>query len=620
MPKPTPKRAVKSPANDPQVAIRYRIQAASPQAHLFAVECLIPDPSPAGEVLALPAWIPGSYLIRDFARHIVSLSAEAGNKRTAARVEKIGKDQWRVSAPAGTASLRVRYEVYAWDLSVRGAHLDTTHGFFNGTSVFLRVVGREAQPCLVDIEAPAGAAYRHWRVATSLPRTAETPALAFGHYQAANYDELIDHPVEMGSFDLIEFKARGVEHRFALTGRHRADLPRLADDLKKICAWQIAFWGGKGNVSAAPMKSYTFLTTAVGDGYGGLEHRASTALLCRRDDLPRPGDKAISENYRNFLGLAAHEYFHTWLVKRIKPAEFVELDLQRENLTELLWLFEGFTSYYDDLSLLRCGLISVEDYLACLSKTIANVQGVPGRFRQSVAAASRDAWIKFYKPDENTVNSTISYYAKGALVALALDLTLREASRGKHSLDDLMRELWRAHGMTGKGVSEADVQTIAENLAGSKGKLSAFFAQALHGTEDLPLVDLLARHGIELSFKDGGAPSLGIKLAADSPPHEARIGAVFAGGAAEQAGLAGQDVLLAVDGLRATTKNLDTLLAAFAVGGKVEVHAFRRDELMRFDVVLQSAAPKTCRLALAARATAAARKRRESWLRQDQGV
>jgi predicted metalloprotease with PDZ domain len=592
-------------------AIRYRIQAISPQAHLFAVDCIIPNPSAEGEVLALPAWIPGSYLIRDFARHIVSLSAQADDQELpAAAIDKFCKDQWRIKAPADSASLSVRCEVYAWDLSVRGAHLDTTHGFFNGTSVFLRVVGREAMPCLVDIEAPEGAAYREWRVATSLPPAPNTKPLHFGRYQAASYDELIDHPVEMGSFDLVEFKARGVDHRFALTGRHHADLPRLAADLKRICAWQLEFWGGP-----PPMRSYTFLTTAVGDGYGGLEHRASTALLCRREDLPRPGDTAVNEPYRNFLGLASHEYFHTWLVKRIKPAEFVELDLQRENPTELLWLFEGFTSYYDDLSLLRCGLIDLEAYLVCLCKTIANVYGVPGRFRQSVAAASRDAWIKFYKPDENTVNSTISYYAKGALVALALDLSLREASRGKHSLDDLMRRLWREHSLSGDGVREADVRRMADDLAGTS--LSKFFDKALHGTEDLPLGKLLSRHGIELSFSGGGGPSLGVKLAADSPPHEAKIATVFAGGAAEQAGLAGNDVIVAIGGLRANARNLDALLSPYAVDDEVEVHAFRRDELLRPIVRLAAATPTTCNLALAKKTSAAARKLREAWLRQD---
>jgi len=603
--------------------IEYKVVASRPEAHLFSVECQIPAPSPSGELVALPAWIPGSYLVRDFARNIVSIAAQGDGK--AAFVQKTCKDQWQIVPPGPCKQLTVRIEVYAWDLSVRGAHLDGSHAFFNGTSLFLRVLGREHHACTVELVRPKGKAFADWRVATSLPRAGTTELHDFGSYQAANYEELIDHPVEMGNFDLIQFDAEGVHHDFALTGVHHADLRRLKSDLSRLCSWQIRFWG-----RPAPMARYVFLATAVGDGYGGLEHRASTALILKRDDLPQAAQHrpktagkptsppAVGEAYRNFLGLASHEYFHTWLVKRIQPAEFSGpdgVDLQRENPTEMLWLFEGFTSYYDDLALLRSGLISEADYLVCLSKTIANVYGVPGRFRQSVADASYDAWIKFYKPDENTPNSTVSYYAKGALIALALDLTIRQVSAGKRSLDDLMRLLWAEHGQTGIGVSEDDVRRLVAELVPElpEKQREQFFDQALHGTDDLPLAKLLASHGITLGFEGGGAPSLGIRLEPRTDS-EAKIATVYEGSAAQKAGISALDTLIAVDGLRVTGSNLESLLARHRVGDEIEVLAFRRDELKRFDAELQAAAPKTCTLQRIENATKSIRKLRDAWL------
>lgn len=598
------------PTQPDTTAIRYRIEPSTPEAHLFSIECTIPQPSPDGETFALPAWIPGSYLIRDFARHIESFFAHTDNAKHSVTVEKLNKDTWQVKTSKTARTLTVRYNVYANDLSVRGAHLDTTHGFFNGSSVFLRVIGREDSPCKLEIAPPKSENCRNWRVATSLPVAPSTQPLNFGHYTASDYNDLIDHPVEMGEFDLFEFKAGGIDHRFALTGRHHADLPRLKRDLKKICAWQTTFWG-----KPLPTKNYTFLTTALGDGYGGLEHRASTALICRRDDLPKRGDKNISKQYLQFLGLASHEYFHTWLVKRIKPAEFIDLDLQHENPTELLWLFEGFTSYYDDLSLLRCGLIDVETYLSCLGKTLGRALTTPGRLQQSVAAASFDAWIKLYKPDENTTNTSVSYYAKGALVALALDLHIRESSAGKHSLDDLMRRLWQEHGITGKGVHEADVHRLAEALAGKS--LAKFFHQALHETKDLPIRKLLAKFGIKLTFPESDAPSLGIELSPANGLNEAKIAVVQNGGAAQLAGISAHDVLLAINGLRVTPSNLDSLLATYAVGDKIALHVFRRDELMRFSVQLQATAPTTCLLSLASQPATSVKKRHNAWLRNN---
>ena len=580
--------------------IHYVVFPAHPAAHRFEVRCVVESPDPTGQRFALPAWIPGSYLIRDFARNIVSIRAEAGGKPVA--LEKTDKHTWRAASLKQPAALTVVIEVYAWDLSVRGAHFDETHAFFNGTSTFLRVIGQEDAPCLVDIQPPEGERYKDWRVATAMSpahsgndRRGKAKRHGFGLYCAENYDELIDHPVEMGHFSHATFEACGVPHEVVITGRHDCDMSRLCRDLKRMCEWQIRFFG-----EPAPMSRYVFLVTAVGNGYGGLEHRASTALLCSRNDLPFAGMSGLPEGYRTFLGLCSHEYFHTWNVKRIKPAAFTPYDLERENYTTLLWAFEGFTSYYDDLALLRSGAIELKDWLDLMAKTISNVLRTPGRLKQSLAESSFDAWSKFYRPDENTPNAVVSYYAKGALFALALDLTLRAKTDGRVALDDVMRALWERHGKTGIGVGEDDIRRIAEECSGLK--LKRLFADGVSGTHDLPLRKLLAPFGVDLTLEVTAAaktPSLGVKINAEANvANEIRLATVFDGGAAQTAGLAAGDALVAVDGLRVTPSTLDKLLARHQPGDTVRIHAFRRDELMEFTVRLDPPPADNARLAI----------------------
>ena len=585
--------------------VRYRIRPLDPAAHHFEVVCSVTHTAPDGQRFALPAWIPGSYLIREFARHVVAIRAEAGGR--AVRLKKLDKHTWQAAPVKDGSPLTVTMTVYAWDLSVRGAHLDTTHGFFNGTSVFLRVLGQEDAPCLIDIQPPQGREFKSWRVATALPpargERGAAKALGFGLYRAENYDELIDHPVEMGTFTHFTFEACGVPHDVAITGRHDCDTSRLAADLKKICTAQIDFFG-----RPAPMQRYVFLVTAVGDAYGGLEHRASTALICKRADLPAPGQPALSEGYRRFLGLCSHEYFHTWNVKRIKPAAFVPYDLERENYTPLLWAFEGFTSYYDDLFLLRSGVIDRTSWLELLTDTLTAVRRAPGRQVQSLAESSFDAWIKYYRPDENTPNAVVSYYAKGALLGLALDLTLR--ATGKTSLDAVMRELWLRHGQRGIGVGDDDIRLIAEELSGLS--LKRFFADYDAGTRELPLERLLAQAGIRLEWRADPKAKHGVDLGVrtKNENHDVVLATVYPGGVAHAAGLSAGDALLAIDGLRVTPANLDALLARKRAGDTLEVHAFRRDELMRFDLTLATPPADTARLTPAARANAL----RRAWL------
>ncbi|MEO6566878.1 MAG: PDZ domain-containing protein [Casimicrobiaceae bacterium] len=588
-------------------ATRYRIAPSDPHAHLFEVSVSVDHPDAAGQAFVLPSWIPGSYLIREFARHFVAIHAECNGQSVA--IAKTRKDTWQAAPCDGP--LTVTAQVYAFDLSVRTAYLDANRGYFNGTAVFLCPVGREEAPGVVDIVAPAGAAI--WQVATTLPLEGAKPR-GFGTYRAANYDELIDHPVEMGVLATASFNAGGVPHDIAIAGRQHADLPRLARDFERICQWQINFFGG------APFTRYLFQILALPDGYGGLEHRNSTSLICRRDELPRPGDEAISDDYLNLLGLASHEYFHAWNVKRIKPVVFVPYDLTQESYTRQLWAFEGITSYYDDLALLRCGLIDATRYLEQLAHTITRVQRGPGRATQSIAESSFDAWIKFYRSDENTPNAVVSYYAKGSLVACLLDLELRRD--GRSSLDELMRVLWQRHGQPGVGVAEDGIQQLAGELAGRD--LSAFFARYVEGVDELPLAATLSAFGVEMTLRPaagsrdrGGKPAtgpvdrctLGAQLGGDL-----KLANVFRGGPAAGAGLSAGDVLVAIDGIKATGDAITSMLTRGTPGSVVRVHVFRRDELINTDLTLAAAPADTCVLTPAASPDADALARRRAWL------
>lgn len=575
-------------------AHNYRIQPSNPKAHLFKVELTIEQPDANGQLLRLPTWIPGSYMIRDFAKNIVTLSAEANGKTIASK--KIDKSTWQLEPV--DAKVTVTYEVYAWDLSVRSAHLDQTHGYFNGTSVFLEVCNQADNACSVEIIAPEGDLYKNWRVATSLALDG-AELYGFGRYRADNYDDLIDHPVELADFTLATFEACGVPHDVVLSGKHFADMDRLCRDLKKICELHINFFG-----QPAPMERYVFMTLVVGDGYGGLEHRASTSLICNRGDLPHAKDgEKVTDGYRTYLGLCSHEYFHTWNVKRIKPAKFTPFDLSQEVHTELLWAFEGITSYYDDLGVYRSGLIPKTSYLELLSQVISRVHKGSGRTKQSVTASSFDTWTKFYKQDENAVNAIVSYYTKGSLVALALDLTLRKLSANKVSLNQLMKKLWQNYQATGKGIGETEIQELASELAAQD--LGDFFQQALYSCEDLPLAELLAHFGVDLKWRaEDTATDFGGKPASQDCPTPYlgtrmkgnEIALVIEDSPAQTAGLSAGDTLIAVGGLKLKSGELNKALMNYMPNESVTIHAFRRDELMTFEVKLGSAPTNTCEL------------------------
>lgn len=579
-------------------AILYRLQPHDPAGHRYRITLIVAQPDPEGQKFALPAWIPGSYLIRDFSRQIETLAATCRGRAVSMR--KLDNHTWQAAPCDGP--LQVQYTVYAWDLSVRGAHLDETHAFFNGTSVFLRVLGQEHEPCLLDLLAPPG--LEHWKVYTALPEARGTRGAArrhgFGLYSAPDYDALIDHPVEMGTPQTVSFTAHGALHELVFTGAApRLDLERIAKDVQAICETEIALF--EPRAKRAPFLDstdrYVFMTMVTGDGYGGLEHRASTALMATRKDLPVIGQQGQGEGYRTFLGLVSHEYFHTWNVKRIKPAAFVPYELSRPDLTRLLWIFEGFTSYYDDLLLLRSGRITRADYLRLLAKTITGVARAPGRKKQSVAESSFDAWTRYYKQDENSPNAIVSYYTKGSLVALGLDLTIRRQSGGWHSLDDVMRLLWQRYGRDfyrGKpqGLDEEALPALVREATGVD--VRRFVARYAYGTADLPLAELLATAGVTLQWKPA-APIPTIDVRVRKQGDTLALATVFEGGAAHKAGLSAGDVLVAVDGLRVDAPaGLDVLLSQYRAGERVRVHVFRRDELRVFTVRLSAPAALDC--------------------------
>jgi predicted metalloprotease with PDZ domain len=581
--------------------------------HHFEVTCEIQSPAPVQRV-SLPSWIPGSYLLREFARHIVALEATSAGGQV--ELEKVEKGTWACTGARG--HLTIRATIHAFDLSVRGAFLDRRRGYFNGACLFLQVEGRETEAVEVELAAPADPAANEWRLATAFDKVA-VDARGFGTYRAADYDELIDHPVEIGAFATAAFTAGGVPHEVVIAGKSDSDLERVAADLRQVCEAQIEFFG-----APAPFARYVFLGLAVGEGYGGLEHRASSSLIFGRDDLPKPGEPGVPRAYQRFLALASHEYFHAWHVKRTKPAAFVPYRLDRRNHTRSLWVFEGITSYYQDLFLLRSHLIGVQAYLQRLGEHLTRVYRTPGRFRQSLAASSFDAWDSLYKPDANSVNAGVSYYTKGALVALALDLTLRAAPE-PHSLDEIMQALWRRHGARDVGVPEDGFERLALEIGGPK--LATFFATAVRGTEDLPLGELLATCGVVLRLRaaagpadPGGTPGvtpdvpLSLGAACRSRDGGLELMVVLENGPAQTAGLCPGDLVIAIEGVRVGERNLASRLAREDAGATVRVTAFRGDELIDVELVLTAPAADTCYLELDAGATAAALARRRAWL------
>ena len=558
-----------------------------PKAHQWHITLKFQNPSDSSVVLKLPNWVPGSYLIRDFSRHIITISAECDGQPAA--LSQTAKNIWQTSPKSG--HWVIRYTAYAFDLSVRSSFLDTNRGFFDGSCLFFSIEGRLKDTHSLSFnDLP-----KEWRIATSMPTTGSNT------FQTASYHDLIDHPIELGNIEFLDFEAGGIPHRIALSGHHPDfDRDRLVSDIRKICETELAMFP-----SPAPFTHYLFLLHVGDNIYGGLEHISSTALLADRHSLPPHGMTDANDAYTQLLGLFSHEYFHAWNVKSIKPAAFAPYDLDRENYTEQLWAFEGITSYYDDLFLARSRTIAPEVYLRLLAQSITRVQQTKGRLKQSLAESSFTAWNKFYKQDENSPNAIVSYYQKGALAALCLDLVVRNKSSGRHTLDSVMQQHYRDWLDTRQGIPEKQWQARCQAFTGLD--LEDFFQTTLYTTADLPLAELLATIGIGLQWQaqprgHGGAflPEPPTETPAPASDFGARfkqnsdhatLTHVFNGGSAENAALCPQDKIIAIDGYACT--DLAAQWAQLPIGTTARIHYFRTGILYVADITVQAAEADT---------------------------
>ncbi|GAO01452.1 M61 family metallopeptidase [Anaeromyxobacter sp. PSR-1] len=580
--------------------MHYRLSMPEPHGHLFHVEVHLDRPGPTAE-LRFPVWTPGSYLVREYARHVEGLAAEDGSGRALA-VERLDKHRVRVACGEAT-HLVLRYRVYANELTVRTCHLDGTHGYLNGAAVFPWVPGREREPHVLEVAPPAG-----WSVATALEGGPTT-------FTARDYDELADSPVEIGTHRLVRFEALGKPHQIALWGRGHVDGERLAEDARRIVEAHGKLMGGE-----LPYDRYLFIVHVTDKRRGGLEHARSTTLnVARSGFFPR-------DAYVETLGLFSHEYFHLWNVKRLRPAAFTPFDYGQEQYTRLLWWFEGATSYYEQLALVRAGILAPRKWLENLGQALTSLERTPGAGKMSVEEASFLAWVKHYRPDENSPNSAISYYLKGELVALALDLALRRAG---HSLDALLRTLYAR--FADGGVPEDGVERVAAELLG-EAPARAFFDRYVRGTApleaDLDLVGLAVRRRAASGFEDkGGTPGkpgtagipengrppagwLGADLAT-SPKLAVR--SVREGSPAWRAGLYAEDELVAEDGFRVDGAALWNRLCEVGEGGALRLTVFRRDELVEVPVTLGKAPEDTVWLEPAATPSPAQKAAFEAW-------
>ena len=570
--------------------INYKISF-RPLSHEYQITLSFNQDNDLPIEFSLPNWVPGSYLIRDFSQHITQLSASCDGHTVA--LTQLTKNKWHANGQKG--EWQICYTVYAFDLSVRGAFLSTERGFFDGACLFLKIHGCENLPHNVSLEGfPA-----QWQIATTLPQTATH------QFQTASYADLIDHPVEMGKIEFLDFTATGIPHRIALSGFYRDfDRQRFVDDIQKICETELAMFP-----KPAPFQEYLFLLHVGDNIYGGLEHISSTALLADRNSLPPHNMGEANEAYTQLLGLFSHEYFHAWNVKSIKPEAFVPYDLDQETYTEQLWAFEGITSYYDDLFLARSGVIDSNAYLNLLAQSITRVQHTKGRLKQTLAESSFTAWNKFYKQDENSSNAIVSYYQKGALAALCLDILIRQKSGGKHSLDSVMQQHYRDWVNTGKGIPEKQWQERCQQITGVD--LQSFFQTALYSTDELPLQECLANVGVTLDWQPlprshGGGlagETVCVKPAGDFGARfkqngdSATLTHVFNGGSAENAALCPQDKIIALNGY--ACNDLAAQWAQLAVSERATLHFFRSGVLHQTHITVQAVEANTALLKVA---------------------
>lgn len=563
----------------PVPEISYTVSMSKPWTHLLEVEMRLKSAAmPDRAEIQMPVWTPGSYLVREYARHVQDFAAKNADGREL-EWRKTNKDTWEIDAKKA-GEIIVTYKVYANELTVRTNELNSEHAFWNNAALLMHPKGIIKAPSTLKV-IPFGT----WKVATGLPKVAGQE----NTFRAADYDILYDSPFEVSNFKEISFDVQGKPHRYVVTGEGNYDLNKLARDTAKIAEQSYRIFG------ELPVEDYLFILNTRGGG--GLEHLNSTALQFNRF--------GFTSNYTGFLSLVAHEYFHLWNVKRIRPDALGPFDYHNENYTRLLWVAEGATAYYESILLMRAGLISDKEFLTTRAESFQALQARPGRFETSVEDASFDAWIKYYRQDENAVNNQISYYDKGEIVNFLLDLQIRKDSNGAKSLDDVLRYLYQEFYKKGKNYSPADYQKVSEMMAGKS--LDEFFSKYVRGTDELNYNALLNEFGLQLSTGSARETAyLGATLSQSGD--RLTITALPADTPAYEQGLNTSDQIIAVDGYRASQQFLQTYLGERKPGDKVRMTVFRFDKLMDLEITLSGRSTPNFRISAVANPTERQRK------------
>ena len=570
-------------------ALHYTLTIENWRAHQFTVTLDIPEHSKNTLELSLPSWIPGSYMVRDFAKSIIDINVTTGaNSKnehlTMLPIVKLDKQTWRVETQGKPCT--IRYSVYANDLSIRSAFMNDQYAFINGTSAFLNVSEFENARCELDIKLNENdPEITDWKAYTSMPTRADSASSSKWHFVAQSYDEFIDHPIYVGIADTHCFDVDGVSFTLLFSGNNNIDYERIAKDLTPICKHHLDLFGAPRAID-----NYLFMTLLADNGFGGLEHKYSTALLYPRFDLPLVGESGKkTDSYITFLSLCSHEFFHTWHVKRIKPSVMVKPDLSQETYTNQLWIYEGFTSFYDDVTLARTGVIEPQKYLDIVAQNVSRLLQNAGRLKQTAAESSFDAWTKFYKQDASATNNIVSYYTKGGIIALGLDLLLRRESDNKVSLDMLMQLLWQNYGIEEKGTPDNVIQDLCKTHFDID--VSAYLDQVVYGTNDVELATLVSEMGVEyrirprVSSDDKGGitsqPAIINQLGATLKPASfgLTVVQVFEGLAAMDAGILLNDVIIALDGHIVNVQKFQRLLDN-AQASTVEITLIRDGRLL----------------------------------------
>jgi predicted metalloprotease with PDZ domain len=583
--------------NAPEIS--YTVSTPKPQTHLIEVEARLRYTSaPASVELRMPVWTPGSYLVREYGRHVQDF-APTGDGGRALQWTKTDKNTWRVET-AGSRELRVRYSVYANELSVRTSEVNDRHAYWNNAALLMYPAGHLGSPSTLRVE-PFG----DWKIATGLPAVSGER----NTFRAENFDVLYDSPVIVGAFRVIPFEVKGVQHRIVVDGEGVYDPERLRRDVRKVVEAEVEMMG------EIPYRDYTFIVLLGASGGGGLEHLNSTTLTWRRFGFSTDDDRL------NFSGLVAHEFFHLWNVKRIRPDALGPFDYTGENYTRLLWVAEGITSYYEAVFPRRAGLMTDKQYLEAFARSVQGLQNTPGRMEQSAEESSFDAWIKYYRPDENSVNSAVSYYDKGAILGLLLDLEIRRRSNNSRSLDDVMRALYTDYFKKGRNYTPEDFQRESERAAGAP--LEEFFRRYVRGREELDYNAALEWVGLRL---DTTAPNTS-RPKADESGYVYPLGATFAqdgdrvivrnvhaGEPAYDQGLNANDQIVAVDGYRATRDFLIARVNDKKPGDTITLTVFRADELRTFPFKLGGRMNVAYRVIPLPAPTEQQRRNYQSWL------